>query len=107
MAKRNDTFEEIIDIIKESKSILVLGHKSPDGDAVGSSLAMYLALLQLDKEADVMLINYSEMIKFLPGASKIKETSNKEYDLVITLDSATLNRVEQSDNFFLQLQGMG
>ena len=100
MAKRNDTFEEIIDIIKESKSILVLGHKSPDGDAVGSSLAMYLALLQLDKEADVMLINYSEMFKFLPGASKIKETSNKEYDLVITLDSATLNRVEQSDNFF-------
>ena len=46
MAKRNDSFEEIIDIINESKSILVLGHKSPDGDAVGSSLAMYLALLQ-------------------------------------------------------------
>lgn len=100
MAKKNDSFEDIKNIINESKNILVLGHKSPDGDAVGSCLAMYLALLQLDKEADVMLIDYSDMFKFLPGASKIKETSNKEYDLVITLDCATLERVEQSEDFF-------
>lgn len=100
MPKKNDSFEDIKKVIEESKNILVLGHKSPDGDAVGSALAMYLALLQLDKEADVMLIDYSEMFKFLPGASKIKETSNKEYDLVITLDCATLNRVEQSQDFF-------
>jgi phosphoesterase RecJ-like protein len=102
MAKKNDSFEEIKEVIDSAKNILVLTHKSPDGDAVGSALAMYQALIQLDKEADVMVINYSNLFKFLPSASKIKETSNKEYDLVITLDCSTKARVEESSNFFDQ-----
>lgn len=100
MAKKNDSFDEIKEVILSSKNILVLTHKSPDGDAIGSALAMYLALIQLDKETDVMVIDYPEMFKFLPMASKIKETSTKEYDLVITLDCSTKARIEESSNFF-------
>ena len=100
MAKKNDSFEDIKNVILSSKSILVLTHKSPDGDAIGSALAMYQAILQLDKDVDVMVIDYSNIFKVLPMTNKIKETSTKEYDLVITLDCSTQNRIEESSNFF-------
>lgn len=100
MAKKNDSFYDLKEVIDKSKNILVLTHESPDGDAIGSALAMYQGLIQLNKETDVMVINYSNLFKFLPAANKIKETSNKEYDLVITLDCGTKERVKESSNFF-------
>ena len=104
MSKRNDSLEEIKEIIDNAKNILILTHKSPDGDAIGSSLAMYQGLLQINKTVDVMVINYSKLFKILPMASKIKETSNKRYDLVITLDCSTRARVEESSDFFEQAE---
>ena len=40
-------FEGAKKLIDEAKTICLIGHKKPDGDAIGSVLAMYLALEQL------------------------------------------------------------
>ena len=49
------TLDNIKEEIFESKNIVILTHEVPDGDAVGSSLAMYMGLKQLGKEVDVII----------------------------------------------------
>ena len=84
------TLDNILEEIKKAKTIVILTHENPDGDAVGSSLAMKLALQQLGKEADVIIPEFQRSFEFLPGADEIKKGSNiKSYDLAISVDCAT------------------
>ena len=45
----------IISEIKVSNNIVLLCHNNPDGDAVGSTIAMYILLKRLGKEVDIVL----------------------------------------------------
>lgn len=44
------TLDEIYKKIKKAKSIVLLTHENPDGDAIGSSIAMYLALKSIGRK---------------------------------------------------------
>ena len=94
------TLDEILKEIEKAQTIVILTHESPDGDAVGSSLAMKLALENLGKALDLILPEYSRMFEFLPGTSTIKKTSDVEkYDLAISLDCANLKRLVGNEYF--------
>ena len=76
------TLDEILIEIKKAESIVIVTHESPDGDAVGSSLAMKLMLKEIGKDSDVIIPEYSRIYNFLPLAEEIKESSKvKKYDL--------------------------
>ena len=49
------TLDNIIEEINNASSIVILTHENPDGDAIGSSLALYSGLKQLEKNADVII----------------------------------------------------
>ena len=94
------TLDEILKEIKQAESIVILTHETPDGDAVGSSLAMRLMLNYLGKEADVIIPEYSRMFRFLPKAQEIKiESDIEKYDLAISLDCANFKRLAQNQYF--------
>ena len=59
------TLDNIIEEINNASSIVILTHENPDGDAIGSSLALYNGLKQLEKNADVIIPEYSNTYKFL------------------------------------------
>ena len=44
------TLNQIFEEINEAKSIVILTHENPDGDAVGTSLALYNALRIMEKK---------------------------------------------------------
>ena len=94
------TLDEILKQIQQSEKILILTHESPDGDAIGSSLAMKLILEKLEKNADVIIPEYSRLFNFLPSAEKIMIDSEiKKYDLAISVDCATLKRMAKKEYF--------
>jgi len=94
------TLDEILKEIKEAKNIVILTHESPDGDAVGSSLALKLAIEQIGKKADVIIPEYSRLYDFLPGVDEIKKESEiKNYDLAISVDCATFKRMAKKEYF--------
>ena len=66
------TLDEILKQINQAENIVILTHESPDGDAVGSSLAMKLIIEELGKNADVIIPEYSRLFNFLPAANEIK-----------------------------------
>jgi|TARA_B100001093_G_scaffold152848_1_gene145681 phosphoesterase RecJ-like protein len=100
-----DTFDEIIRAISGARRIGVTSHARPDGDAVGSAVALGLILQGEGKE--VVIVNCDpvpESLRFLPGAELI-ETPEKagEFDLVIVLDSA--DKLRLGKGFWEALEG--
>ena len=95
------TLDNILEEIKKANSIVLLGHENPDGDAVGSCLAMKLALEKMGKKADLIMPEYPKEFSFLPGADSIlKESDVQSYDLVITLDCATTKLMQNFIKYF-------
>lgn len=94
------TIDNIIEEINLAKKIVILTHDMPDGDAVGSSLAMYHGLKQLGKDVDVIMPKYSEVFMFLPGIENVKTESLEVYDLAIALDCGDIKRLNGFSKYF-------
>ncbi len=90
------TLDKIKEEIEKAKTVVILTHESPDGDAVGSSLAMYQALKKMGKEVDVVIPEMPRTFEFLPCADEIKKESRNDiqYDLGISLDCTDTKRLE-------------
>lgn len=93
----------IIALMKNADRIAILPHVSIDGDALGSSLALALALKKINKELTVYIeeeipLSYS----FLPGKEFVKVYDNKpeKHDLVIALDTGDLERLGRRIEIF-------
>lgn len=95
------TIDNIKEEIEKAKDIVILTHENPDGDAVGSALAMYLALKKLNKEVDVIIPELPNTFTFLPEADKIKKEGKQEnYDLAISVDVAGIKRMNGFATYF-------
>ncbi|MGZ3900273.1 MAG: DHH family phosphoesterase, partial [Bacteroidia bacterium] len=102
---RKDSFPKLKGFIKKTKNIVIVTHWSPDGDAIGSSLALYHYMKALKKTVTVVVPNeYPEFLQWMPGdkailnfekdAAKVNKLLNKA-DAIFTLDFNTLKRIEK------------
>lgn len=92
-------------LLSKPKRIVIVPHKNPDGDAIGSSLGLWYYLKSIGQEARVIVPNdYPRFLKFLPGTDEVinferDNSAAKEYlnkaDLCFTLDFNQLGRVGQ------------
>ncbi|MBD3329961.1 hypothetical protein GF354_00350 [Candidatus Peregrinibacteria bacterium] len=83
-----DTENQIIELIKRKKRILILPSSPIDGDSLGSAVALYLALKKLDKEVTVVCIDpVPDVLKFLPHSNIVGSEISSSKDFIITLDS--------------------
>jgi phosphoesterase RecJ-like protein len=90
----NDLQTKIRDRIKAAQRVLVTSHIRPDGDAIGSSLALGLALLDAGKQVQVVLSDgIPASFRHLPGSEMVKTKAEGEFDLIISIDCSDLKRV--------------
>ena len=65
-------FTELKELLSTPKKIAIVAHKSPDGDAIGSSLGLYHYLINKGHEVEVVMPNdYPVFLKWMPGNDKI------------------------------------
>lgn len=84
---------EIKELLEKSRQILVTTHTNPDGDAIGTSLALYHYLIGKGKQARLVVPNsYPEFISWLPGNEDIIVFENDR--------KASLHILEESDMIF-------
>lgn len=94
------------EIVKSSKNILIISHVNPDGDTLGTMCALQLAILKNYKKKAEMLIlsKLPKVYEFLPNISEAKTLNmfdkSREYDLVITVDVASIDRLVDAQIFF-------
>lgn len=98
--------EQLNSIIKNSKNILLVSHINPDGDTLGSMCGLYsLVKDNLKKKCDMVAVSDIPVTyKFLPYIDEVKHISqfdlSREYDLVITIDVAAIDRCADAEKLF-------
>lgn len=87
---------EIISLIKEADKIALLPHVSADGDALGSSVALALALKALNKEPTIYIEEeVPSTYSFLPGREFTRLYNEKpdKFGVVLALDTGDMERL--------------
>ena len=97
------SIRQIQEYIDQSRQIVITAHLSPDGDALGSSLALCQYLQRQGKKAEVMVPNsFPYFLKWMEGAEKILIYEHnsaagrhhlEQADLIFSLDYNILKRV--------------
>lgn len=81
-------------LITPARHILLITHVSPDGDAIGSLLAMGGLLQDQAKQVTLACADpVPESVAWLPGVSEIARQAGGSYDLVISLDCSDRDRM--------------
>ena len=91
--------KDILDLINASNSILLLTHENPDGDAVGSVMALYNWLYD-KKKVSIVMPEIPPIYKFLKNIDMILEEVTDDYDLAIVVDCSSVGRIGQRRNEF-------
>jgi phosphoesterase RecJ-like protein len=94
--ERDAKFVEIGRVLREHNKFAILSHVRPDGDALGSTLALALSLKELGK--DVRAWNEEGMLEkynFLARAELLTQPPGtpEDFDVVVALDTAVQNRL--------------
>ncbi len=87
--------KKLLSVIQQAESIVICGHAMPDGDSVGSTVAMSLVVRQMGKKAIVISPDpIPHCYKFLPGVADVRELEDfpADCDLAIVLDCTDINR---------------
>jgi len=95
-ARMTDLCQQIAGLLRSEKTFLVLTHFRPDGDAIGSQLALALLLRDLGKTVEAW--NDDDVpakFHFLPHSNLIRKppAEPKDFDVVICIDASTWQRV--------------
>jgi phosphoesterase RecJ-like protein len=109
---RRDSYKKLADAIKKSKKIAIVTHMNPDGDAMGSSLALSMFLQKLKKEVKVVVPNaFPQFLEWMPESKKalnfqLNEKKVKSFvskcDLVFILDFNNFKRIEKLGEFLAE-----
>ncbi len=104
--KKEDIFA-IQQLLATPKKIAIIPHRSPDGDAMGSTLALYHFLLKLNHQAVVIAPNdFPNFLTWLPGSDTVLIYENdkancakiiQEAEIVFTLDFNALHRTGEME----------
>lgn len=101
-----EKYQEFERVVRSSKNILIISHVNPDGDTLGSMCALYSAIQKRYKKKAEMLIlsKLPKVYEFLPHIHEAKHIDmfdkSREYDLVITVDVASLDRLIDAQILF-------
>jgi phosphoesterase RecJ-like protein len=116
----SETTSIVKKLLDSQKKSIVVGHKNPDGDALGSCLGLYFFLKKLGHQTTVIMPNdFPDFLKWMPGCESIiiyeKEVKKSnslisEAEVIFTLDFNSLNRIgdlqeplENSDAKFVMI----
>ncbi|MDE7082301.1 MAG: bifunctional oligoribonuclease/PAP phosphatase NrnA [Clostridia bacterium] len=104
----NNDIEEIISKFKGANTVAVFCHARPDGDALGSGLALCLALRAMGKTAYMCCDDAPpEKFSFIPAMKEVKkELPQTEYDLFVSVDCADLNRLGSFAKRYAKFKGV-
>lgn len=103
------TPKQIQSILTPNKKIVITTHKSPDGDALGSSLALQLILQKKQCEVSVVVPNdFPDFLNWLPQSNQIINAEKQpniaqklidDSEIIFCLDYNALNRIEGMENW--------
>jgi len=91
--------------LEQVKTVAIAGHTRPDGDCVGSCMALYNYIINeyQDIKVDIYLEPIADVYKVIKNTEAIKNNYDEEinYDLFVSLDSSDLKRLGGAGKYFI------
>jgi phosphoesterase RecJ-like protein len=95
----HELISKIRDQLEITEKVLVISHQRPDGDAIGSLLAVGIALRSAGKDVQMVLKDgIPDNFRFLEGSELITKQPQNKYDYIIVVDSAEAERTSTEFN---------
>lgn len=84
-----DILKSIGEVIEKSNRILIIPHKNPDGDAIGSALGLFQILKNLGKQPEVACFDIPpQVFSFMPNIEQVKQgITSTDHDAIFIMDS--------------------
>ncbi|WP_298899949.1 bifunctional oligoribonuclease/PAP phosphatase NrnA [uncultured Psychroserpens sp.] len=111
-----DDINSIKALLSSPKAIVIIPHKNPDGDAIGSTLGLYHYLKSHNHKAIIIAPNdYPDFLKWMPSESTILKYESdttesddyiKDADIIFTLDFNSLSRIGDMETAVAASKGM-
>lgn len=105
--------QQLQELLANPKQIAIIPHRSPDGDAMGSTLALYLFLKKLNHTPVVISPNdFPEFLAWMPSSETVLIYENNKaeiaqllarQDLIFTLDFNALHRTGELEQVLKNL----
>lgn len=95
------TIEQAAKLLSSKQRIALFAHKNPDGDTIGASVALRLALEKLGKRVTVFCESTlsASILKF-SRSTEIKHRAEGKFDLLVAVDCADLLRIGDDAAFY-------
>ncbi|MDR3563572.1 MAG: bifunctional oligoribonuclease/PAP phosphatase NrnA [Negativicutes bacterium] len=90
-----------VKLLQDADTLVVTGHIHPDGDCLGSMLALYEYLSSSGKQVQLLLDDdVPALYSFLPGSEKIGRPENRTItaDLLVVVDASDAERIANVKN---------
>jgi phosphoesterase RecJ-like protein len=110
---KKEAIASIVELLGVPKKIAIIPHRSPDGDAMGSTLALYHFLLKRNHQPTVIAPNdFPDFLAWMPGSEKVLIYENdranttkilQEAEVIFTLDFNALHRTGDMEKVLNQL----
>lgn len=92
--------QQALELINKSKNVLLVTHEKPDGDALGSIVALYLVLTKLGKKTSAVIQDpISSNYQFLPKVDELASRLAALRDFIISIDCANATADKLAYNF--------
>ena len=97
MESKRASYETVRNVIEGASRILISGHISPDGDSLGSMIALARLLNQAGYQAyasaDVNALGKLRVLEGVEEMIPLRKLKNKKFDLFIAVDCGALSRL--------------
>ncbi len=107
-------FSKVKELLNKQANIIITSHLNPDGDAIGSSLAMYNFLLQKNHNISVITPNeYPAFLAWMPNSDKILIYEHQQEKALELLNNADIvfcldfNSIQRAEKFSEPLKNSG
>lgn len=103
-SQTNSTLQDIADVLQKNRTFALCGHVSPDGDCLGSQLALAHTLRVLGKDVTLLLVQDAPIeprLRFLPGSDGFVPAARAAeegvpFDVFVALDVPTRERIGEA-----------
>ena len=97
MTRPMRTLDGVMAAIRQAERIAIVSHISPDGDTVGSALALRLGLFGMGKRVQLLCQDkIPDVLRFLPGAEDFRmpeDAQDEHFDLLLCVDVSDEKRM--------------
>lgn len=88
--------EKLSELLNEAHSIVVIQADNPDGDSLGSAIALEQILTGMSKDAHMFCaVDIPKHLKYLSGWSRVERDLPKDFDLSIIVDTSSASLLEK------------